>query len=58
LNRGRHRERKRSDPGEHRATNGEIRLENRNGIIMRFNAAQAGLTFTQRLYEFTIRLSQ
>ena len=27
--------------------NGEIWLENRNGIIMRLNAAQAGLTFSQ-----------
>jgi hypothetical protein len=33
--------------------NGEIWLENRNGIIMRLNAAQAGLTFSQGRYELT-----
>jgi len=38
--------------------NGEIWLENRNGIIMRLNAAQAGLTFSQGRYELTIQLSQ
>jgi hypothetical protein len=38
--------------------NGEIWLENRNGIIMRLNAAQAGLTFSQGRYEFTIQMSQ
>jgi len=38
--------------------NGEIRLENRNGIIMRLNAAQAGLTFSQGRYELYIQLSQ
>ena len=27
--------------------NGEIWLENRNGVIMRLNAAQAGLTFSR-----------
>ena len=37
---------------------GEIWLENRNGIIMRLNAAQAGLTFSQGRYELTIQLSQ
>jgi hypothetical protein len=38
--------------------NGEIWLENRNGIIMRLNAAQAGLTFSSGRYELTILLSQ
>jgi hypothetical protein len=38
--------------------NGEIWLENRNGIIMRLNAAQAGLTFSQGRYELTIQLTQ
>ncbi len=38
--------------------NGEIWLENRNGIIMRLNAAQAGLTFSQGRYEFTIQLTR
>ena len=38
--------------------NGEIWLENRNGIIMRLNAAQAGLTFSQGRYELSIQLSQ
>jgi hypothetical protein len=38
--------------------NGEIWLENRNGIIMRLNAAQAGLTFSQGRYELYIQLSQ
>jgi hypothetical protein len=37
---------------------GEIWLENRNGIIMRLNAAQAGLTFSQGRYELYIQLSQ
>jgi hypothetical protein len=37
---------------------GEIWLENRNGVIMRLNAAQAGLTFSQGRYELTIQLSQ
>jgi hypothetical protein len=38
--------------------NGEIWLENCNGIIMRLSAAQAGLTFSQGRYELTIQLSQ
>ena len=38
--------------------NGEIWLENRNGVIMRLNAAQAGLTFSQGRYELYIQLSQ
>jgi hypothetical protein len=38
--------------------NGEIWLENRNGIIMRLSAAQAGLTFSQGRYELTIQLTQ
>ena len=38
--------------------NGEIWLENRNGVIMRLNAAQAGLTFSQGRYELTIQLTQ
>jgi hypothetical protein len=38
--------------------NGEIWLENRNGIIMRLSAAQAGLTFSQGRYELYIQLSQ
>jgi hypothetical protein len=38
--------------------NGEIWLENRSGIIMRLNAAQAGLTFSQGRYELYIQLSQ
>jgi hypothetical protein len=38
--------------------NGEIWLENRNGIIMRLNAAQAGLTFSQGRYELYIQMSQ
>ena len=38
--------------------NGEIWLENRNGIIMRLNVAQAGLTFSQGRYELTIQLTQ
>jgi hypothetical protein len=37
---------------------GEIWLENRNGVIMRLNAAQAGLTFSQGRYELTIQLTQ
>jgi hypothetical protein len=37
---------------------GEIWLENRNGVIMRLNAAQAGLTFSQGRYELYIQLSQ
>ena len=38
--------------------NGEIWLENRNGVIMRLNAAQAGLTFSYGRYELYIQLSQ
>jgi hypothetical protein len=33
-------------------------LENRNGIFMRLNAGQAGLTFSQGRYEFAIQLTQ
>jgi hypothetical protein len=38
--------------------NGELWLENRNGIVMRLSAAQAGLTFSQGRYELYIQLSQ
>jgi hypothetical protein len=38
--------------------NGEIWLENRNGIVMRLSAAQAGLTFSTGRYELYIQLSQ
>ena len=38
--------------------NGELWLENRNGVVMRLNAAQAGLTFSQGRYELYIHLSQ
>ena len=38
--------------------NGEIWLENRNGVIMRLSAAQAGLTFSSGRYELYISLSQ
>jgi hypothetical protein len=38
--------------------NGEIWLANRKGVIMRMNAAQAGLTFSQGRYELYIQLSQ
>jgi hypothetical protein len=38
--------------------NGEIWLENRNGVIMRLSAAQAGLTFSQGRYELDIQLTQ
>jgi hypothetical protein len=38
--------------------NGELWLESRNGVVMRLNAAQAGLTFSQGRYELTIQLSQ
>jgi hypothetical protein len=38
--------------------NGEIWLENRNGVVMRLSAAQAGLTFSQGRYELYIQLSQ
>jgi hypothetical protein len=36
---------------------GEIWLENRNGVIMRLTAAQAGLTFSSGRYEIFIQLS-
>jgi hypothetical protein len=38
--------------------NGELWLENRNGVIMRLSAAQAGLTFSSGRYELYIQLSQ
>ena len=38
--------------------NGEIWLENRYGVIMRLNAAQAGLTFSTGRYELFIQLAQ
>jgi hypothetical protein len=38
--------------------NGELWLENRNGVVMRLSAAQAGLTFSQGRYELYIQLSQ
>ena len=38
--------------------NGELWLENRNGVVMRLCAAQAGLTFSQGRYELYINLSQ
>ena len=38
--------------------NGELWLENRNGVIMRLRAAQAGLTFSSGRYELYIHLSQ
>ncbi len=38
--------------------NGELWLENRNGVVMRLSAAQAGLTFSQGRYELYIHLSQ
>lgn len=37
--------------------NGEIWLENRNGVIMRLSAAQAGLTFSTSRYELYIHLA-
>jgi hypothetical protein len=37
---------------------GEIWLENRNGVVMRLSAAQAGLTFSTGRYEIFIQLSQ
>jgi hypothetical protein len=37
--------------------NGEIWLENRNGVIMRLSAAQAGLTASTGRYELYIQLS-
>jgi hypothetical protein len=38
--------------------NGELWLENRNGVVMRLSAAQAGLTFSEGRYELTIHVSQ
>lgn len=38
--------------------NGELWLENRNGVVMRPSAAQAGLTFSEGRCELTIHLSQ
>jgi hypothetical protein len=38
--------------------NGELWLENRNGVVMRLTAAQAGLTFSEGRYELYIQLSQ
>jgi hypothetical protein len=38
--------------------NGEIWLENRNGVVMRLSAAQAGLTFSTGRYELYIQLTQ
>jgi hypothetical protein len=37
---------------------GEIWLENRNGVVMRLTAAQAGLTFSTGRYEIFIQLSK
>jgi hypothetical protein len=38
--------------------NGELWLENRNGVVMRLSAAQAGLTFSEGRYELYIQLSR
>ena len=38
--------------------NGEIWLENRNGVVMHLDAAQAGLTFSAGRYEIFIQLAQ
>ncbi len=38
--------------------NGELWLENRNGVVMRLSAAQAGLTFSAGRYELYIQLTQ
>jgi len=38
--------------------NGELWLENRNGVVMRLTASQAGLTFSEGRYEIYIQLSQ
>ena len=38
--------------------NGELWLENRNGVVMRLSATQAGLTFSEGRYELYIQLSQ
>jgi hypothetical protein len=37
--------------------NGELWLENRNGVIMRLNAQQAGITLTNGRYEIFIHMS-
>jgi hypothetical protein len=37
---------------------GELWLENRQGVVMRLTAAQAGLTFSTGRYELYIQLSQ
>jgi hypothetical protein len=37
---------------------GELWLENRNGVVMRLSAAQAGLTLSTGRYEIFIQLSQ
>jgi hypothetical protein len=37
---------------------GELWLENRNGVVMRLSAEQAGLTFSTGRYEIFIQLSQ
>jgi hypothetical protein len=36
--------------------NGELWLENRNGVVIRLSAAQAGLTFSEGRYELYIQL--
>jgi hypothetical protein len=38
--------------------NGELWLENRNGVVMHLTAAQAGLTFSTGRYEIFIQLTQ
>ena len=38
--------------------NGELWLANRNGVVMRLSAAQAGLTFSEGRYELYIQLSR
>ena len=38
--------------------NGELWLENRNGVIMRLNAAQAGITLSNGRYEIFIQMGQ
>jgi hypothetical protein len=38
--------------------NGELWLENRNGVVMHLTAAQAGLTFSEGRYEIFIQLTQ
>lgn len=37
---------------------GQLWLENRNGVVMRLSAAQAGLTFSTGRYELYIQLTQ